>query len=154
MALDSDEQYWLGEDRKTESWMARPKVAVLRDVRYARVHANKCPILRYKGEEMRRNSEYWHGPFAGLSTALSKGLELFGDVVKCPNCIGGDHSPGPPHPAQARLPARQAGKSHNDRPGTSRSPLRRLGSRMSRQEQTVSRSCLIPCAKVGRIMLI
>ena len=50
--------------------------------------------------------------------------------------------PGSTHPAQVRLPARQAGKSHNDRPGTSRSPLGRLGSRMNRQEQTISRSCL------------
>ena len=34
---------------------------------------------------------------------------------------------GQAHPAQARLPARQTGKSHPHRPGTSRGPIRRLG---------------------------
>ena len=89
--MDSDEQYWLGEDRKTESRMDRPGVAILTDVLYARVHMNSCPNLRLKGEEMRRNSKHWHGPFVTLSGALSKGLELYEDVVKCPKCIGDGH---------------------------------------------------------------
>ena len=88
MALDSDKQYWLGEDRETVSRMDRPEVVVLEDIPYARVHRNSCPTLRLKGEEMRRNSEYWHGPYPGLSTALSKGAELYGKVVKCSRCIG------------------------------------------------------------------
>ena len=91
MTLGSDEQYWLGEDRKTVSRMGRPEVAVLEDVPYARVHRNDCQRLRVKGEEMRRNSKYWHGPFASISTALSKGQELYEHVVKCPECIGDDH---------------------------------------------------------------
>lgn len=90
MALDSHEQYWLGEDRKTVSGMDGPEVAVLEDVLYARVHRSDCPTLLFKGEEKRRNSKYWHGPFARPSTALSKGQELYERVVKCPKCIGDD----------------------------------------------------------------
>ena len=91
LAPDNDEQYWLGEDRKTTvSRTDRPEVAVLEDVLYARVRRSDCPTLRFKGEEMKRNSKYWHGPFARLSTALSKGQELYERVVKCPKCIGDD----------------------------------------------------------------
>ena len=39
--------------------------------------------------------------------------------------------PRPPHPPSARLPARPVGKSHQDRAGTSRGPLRRLGHRLT-----------------------
>ena len=37
----------------------------------------------------------------------------------------------PPHPPPTRLPARQAGTSHQDSPRTSRSPLPRLGHRLT-----------------------
>ena len=92
MTLDNYEQYWLGEDRKTTvSRTGRPEVAVLEDVLYARAHRNDCPTLRFKREEMRRNSKCWHGPFARLSAALNKGQELYESVVECPECIGDDH---------------------------------------------------------------
>ena len=92
MALDSYEQYWLGEDRKTTvSRTDRPEVAVLNTTFYGRIHRNDCSALRFKREEMRRNSKCWHGPFARLSAALNKGQELYESVVKCAECIGDDN---------------------------------------------------------------